>query len=77
MTIRPNPGFDDGGGHWGGGGRTPWWDYPTPMGVPKQQHVPYGACYTNRSAKNGEVFQEPSSCDIFWPWTEHKIQTEK
>lgn len=79
MTWRPSPAFDDGSGQWSGGGigqRRYWWDYPTPLGTPKQQ-IPYGTCYLDRVTPDGEKYEQPTPCGIWWPWSEHKLQHER
>lgn len=46
------------------GGR-PWWDYPTPLGPPKQQNGP-GICYQERIGLNDEVYGAPVMCGPMW-----------
>lgn len=75
MTWHASPGIDSSGGMWSGGGKTPWWGYP-PTGPPKSQ-IPYGSCYVDRKAPNGETWEQPYPCEIWWPWSEHKMQHEE
>lgn len=74
MTMHVSPTIGD-GDMWSGGGARPWWDFPTPLGVPKSQ-IHYGCSYEVRYAPTGEPYEVPVSGGILWPWSDHKIKAD-
>jgi hypothetical protein len=58
MWMSPIDGDANSGG---AGGQRPWWDFPTPLGVPKQVTGPH-VCYQQRVTKTNDAYGQPVNC---------------